>query len=533
MSEPLSREELRKRTLAMLEVLRGGCNAEQLADARGLLCPLRNCREHELSIDLAEAISRIDPDDALARRLYAQALIETGRVTAAVDVLHTLVGRLPANHPESLEATGLLGRAYKQIFFDSRDRTSPAARRALLDAIDAYRAPYEKDPANTWHGVNLLALVDNCRRLGIQIPGNIDPQALSRQLLATLHQLPVDERNDWYLATLAEVSIGTRDWRLIDSTLRDYVMSPSTHAFHLNSTLRQFTQIWNLQDDPNGAPLVDILRARLLQLPGAALQMSPQQLAQAHNAPDKSRLEAILGTEGPKTYRWWQTGLERARSVAAIRQKLAGRIGTGFLVRAQHLGLEPAEELLVLTNFHVVNREGLSSGIRPEEAEVVFEAVDPGRTYEVQRVLWSSPVEECDASVLSLQERVSDVPPLPIARALPVIDSSTRVYVIGHPGGRDLAFSFQDNKLLDHEGPPQGKPVIPGVCRVHYGAPTEGGSSGSPVFNGNSWEVIALHHKGGMLGMPRLNGQSGTYAANEGLWLQSIVGLIKAGAATH
>jgi hypothetical protein len=118
---------------------------------------------------------------------------------------------------------------------------------------------------------------------------------------------------------------------------------------------------------------------------------------------------------------------------------------------------------------------------------------------------------------------VQGIDPLPIARALPAMEEGVRVYIIGHPGGRDLAFSFQDNHLLDHEGPPKGRPQIPGVCRVHYHAPTEGGSSGSPVFNSYSWEVIALHHKGGKMGMPRLNGQDGTYAANEGISIHSII----------
>ena len=66
--------------------------------------------------------------------------------------------------------------------------------------------------------------------------------------------------------------------------------------------------------------------------------------------------------------------------------------------------------------------------------------------------------------------------------------------------------------------------VIAGVCRVHYRATTEGGSSGSPVFNATLWEVIALHHMGGKTGMARLNGDAGTYAANEGISLLSIVG---------
>jgi hypothetical protein len=97
------------------------------------------------------------------------------------------------------------------------------------------------------------------------------------------------------------------------------------------------------------------------------------------------------------------------------------------------------------------------------------------------------------------------------------------VYLVGHAGGRSLAFSFQDNDLLDHEGPPAGAPRQPGICRVHYRAPTEGGSSGSPVFDAQGWQVIALHHAGGKAGMARLNGVAGTYAANEGIALQSII----------
>jgi hypothetical protein len=245
-------------------------------------------------------------------------------------------------------------------------------------------------------------------------------------------------------------------------------------------------------------------------------------------APPVAQLEAILGANGAQTFRWWKTGVERAASVASIRQQMGGRIGTGFLLRAGDLGREPADELLVLTNWHVVNDDGVHPGIRPEEAEVCFEAVDEARRYAVAKILWRSGVEHHDASLLRLAEPVTGVTPLPIAAALPLVDDTARVYVIGHPGGRDLAFSFQDNELLDHEGPPAGVPGIAGVCRVHYRAPTEGGSSGSPVFNSRLWQVIALHHAGGKIGMPRLNGKPGSYGANAGISLQSIVAAIKA-----
>ena len=60
------------------------------------------------------------------------------------------------------------------------------------------------------------------------------------------------------------------------------------------------------------------------------------------------------------------------------------------------------------------------------------------------------------------------------------------------------------NELLDHEGP------------------TEGGSSGCPVFSARLWEVIALHHKGGKIGMLKLKGLPGEYAASEGISTGSI-----------
>ena len=134
---------------------------------------------------LAEAVSRHDPKDAKNRRLYAQYLIETGKATAAVDLLGRWLQRLPKNHPEFAEATGLLGRAYKQIFFDAGDKTSPGAREALKQAIAAYRGPYEQDPrTNTWHGVNLLALLTRARRLGLRIAPDLKPQEIARAVVA-------------------------------------------------------------------------------------------------------------------------------------------------------------------------------------------------------------------------------------------------------------------------------------------------------------------------------------------------------------
>jgi hypothetical protein len=525
MGNEKSLDELRQRSRDAIKRLGGLCKDADLACAKELVEELRNVCDYETMGLLAEAVSRRDPKDPKNRRLYAQYLINTGKVTAAIDLLRPLVQRLPKGHPELAEATGLLGRAYKQIFFDADDKTSPGAREALKQAITAYHRPFKENPANTWHGVNLVALLTRARQIGLRVAPDLHPKDVARQVVLSLEATPPEQRDEWYLPTLAEASLGLGDWDLVERNIRAYAAAEDAKAFLINSTLRQFMQVWDLEaTDERGRGLVAILRARHLQLAGGGMEMSPGEVQRLRTQPepDKEQLDAVLGLIGSETFRWWKTGLDRALAVAAIRQKLGVRIGTGFLVRAGDLGLEPGDELLVLTNFHLVNEHGASESIRPQDAEVVFEAVKATRFYMVEQILWSSPVERHDASLLRLKTPVKNIQPLPIAKVLPVLEETARVYIIGHPGGRDLAFSFQDNELLDHEGPPSGKPQIPGVCRIHYRAPTEGGSSGSPVFNRRQWEVIALHHKGHRTNMPRLNGADGSYAANEGIAIGSI-----------
>lgn len=518
---------LRERTEQLLQRLRGPSD-EDMALARELVLGLRNARLYPQMAALAEALGRRSPDDARTRRLYGQALLEQGYATAAIDVLQPLAARLPKADPEHAEATGLLGRAWKQIFFDAGDKTTASAAMALKRAIEVYRRPFEADPANTWHGVNLLALLTRARRLGLRIAPALKPEAVARRVLAALDALPVERRDEWFLPTRAEAALGLGDWAVVEAALKAYVADAGAQAFQIASTLRQFTQVWDIEAvDARGRSLADILRARLLEVGGGELNLAPQALRQAREraaAPaPAAQLEAVLGTVGVKTWQWYRAGLDCAAAVAVVRTRLGERIGTGWLVRAADLGRTPGDELLVMTNFHVVNAQGAQNGITPDAAELVFEAVDGQKAHGVKEILWSSPPDKHDCTLLRLADPPAGIVPLALAKGLPLLDASAHVYVIGYPGGRGLAFSLQDNALIDHEGPPAGKPAIEGVCRVHYRAPTEGGSSGSPVFDASRWEVIALHHAGGKLGMPRLNGQAGSYAVNEGIAIQSIV----------
>lgn len=561
---PKDVDELQQRASELLQLLQGPQAEVEVAlpETRLLTLAARDLRDYATLLRLAEAVGRVAPQEVQVRRLYAQALIDTGQVTVAIDLLDALLQRLPPDDPEAAEAAGLRGRAFKQLYFDAADKRTAAATHALAQAIEAYRGPYLAAPSrHTWHGVNLLALLCRARRQGLdELAPDLDVSTLAQALVKDLKKVAPSKRDPWYLPTLAEASLGlalgTGDLRPIEQTLHAYVTDPAVQAFQVASTLRQFTEVWDLDgmaEDPHTPAglrrvgrLTDILRARLLQLPGGTLEIPVRRMQRApvakarsakaraqeaaEQAADRSQLEAILGKEGPKTLAWWRAGIDAARSVAVVRQRLGRRLGTGFLVNAGDFGLSPADERLLLTNFHVVNPQGAAPGIKPALAEVIFEAVDPQRVHTVAQIVWCSPIDQHDACLLRLQTApAADVPALSLSAELPPRPAApnagaaaARVYVIGHPGGRELSVSFQDNELLDHEGAPDGVPQIPGVCRVHYRAPTEGGNSGSPVFESEAWQVIALHHKGGKLGMPRLNGQEGSYAANEGLALGAL-----------
>jgi len=493
--------------------------APPLDDARSLVKRLRSAREFEALTQVAEAVIREAPGDATTKRHYAQALIDTGHSAVAVDMLRTLT----RNKTESAEAFGLIGRANKQIFFDAGDKSSKAARTALKDAIAAYLVPFKANPTNYWHGVNLVAVLTAARRLGVRVARDLEPTALARQLLEVLEGISPDRRDLWYHASVAEANLALGAWDEVESHLKLYLTDPEVDAFALGSTLRQFTEVWNLEaDEERGRPLVAILRARTIRCPGGGLELAPSAMLQMAAAqPTGGQLEAVLGDAGPVTYQWVVSLIGRGAAVGAVRRKADGRRhGTCFLIKASSLGLA-GDETLALTNHHVMNQGGEGLGIRPSAGEVQFEAAQGAPRSAVTDVVWSSPPEMLDASILRLANPPAAIEPLQTSRFLPVLDQHERVYLIGHPDGNELAISFQDNELLDHEGPAAGKPPIAGRVRIHYKAPTKGGSSGSPVLN-QDLDLIGLHHFGGKVGVTRLNGKEGTYAANEGLWIQSI-----------
>ncbi len=510
-------------------IRRDGPPAEE-GDATSLLKCLRGKRDFELLRRCADALMQVGLRTPEIRKLYAQALLDQGSVSGALPFLEALLqdtGGQPETAGEHTEAQGLLGRAWKQIYVDTNNPHSVEAHKALNNAIGAYHSVYKSDPAeHGWHGINAAALLHRAAVDEVSIHGVADPDwraiALAQEILGLMDIKWLNNRASmWDCGTAMEAAaalgrqVEARQW------LNRYVREPGCDAFELASTLRQMTDVWRLDaaTEP-GASLLPILQAEQLKRQGGQLQLSPRQLSAGKLAGIKpENLEKILGKVRYVSYKFMLRAIERARSVARIEHDPGQGFGTGFVVRGGDLHSSLGDELLLLTNSHVVSEDTTAGGaLHPDEATISFQLLrEEGRAdedYTVDALLWSSPPGVLDASLLRLKRMPEGLIPFPIAPRLPLADGDQRVYVVGHPRGGSLSFSIQDNQLLDHEAP-----------RIHYRAPTEGGSSGSPVFNAQ-WKLIGLHHAGGR-NLRKLNGKGGVYEANEGLWIQSIIEAIK------
>jgi V8-like Glu-specific endopeptidase len=474
----------------------------------GILGALRRKRWFELLGELGESLLQAGRTEPVLTRLYAQSLIDRDLPSAAVAVLDPLRETLSNEHPEYPEVEGLLGRAYKQMLVAGPD--APRGRRMdlLNSAVSHYLGVYRRSGQHRWHAVNAAALLALGRREDLGTEGVPEPEEIATEVLGSIgvaeaaHGLTA-----WDLACGLEACLGLgRSEDAVTWTHR-YTSHPDADVFELSATLRQLTEVWQLRgSDPPGREILPLLRAAVLaRSEGGRVEVDVGEVAA-----EPSGLEKVLGADGMVTYTWYRTGLDRSRAVAQIGDEMGEPAGTGFLVKAEDLGVRgTTASTVVLTNAHVVGEA--PGALDPDDTVVTFHVLaDSGTngTFRVKRMLWTSPSNDLDVAVLELDRPVPDADGCPITDKVPRADGAQRVYVVGHPRGRSLSYSLDDNVLLDTDD-----------RLLHYRAPTEPGNSGSPVFN-RAWKIIGIHHAG-RSDMPKLHG-SGTYPANEGIWIEAI-----------
>lgn len=165
--------------------------------------------------------------------------------------------------------------------------------------------------------------------------------------------------------------------------------------------------------------------------------------------------------------------------------------GTGFLVARG----------FIMTNNHVLEtadwaRESLAIFHFEEGKSSLRVNLEPERFFITDAAL-DFTIVACDPVA------VRDIEPVPLYQNPALITRGERVYIIQHPQGRPKEVVLRNNDV---------ERVRDRV--VWYRADTEGGSSGSPVFN-EDWQLVALHHAGWR--------EPGDRAMNEGVSMAAIV----------
>lgn len=492
--------------------------------SRDLLKLLLKHRQYDAVMEIGDAALAVAPDTPAIRLNYAQALVDSGRTAPALR-MYTGIAEDPATGAaDRSEARGGVGRCYKQLLLEGTN----AERRTdyLQRALEAYGGLYHANRSLFWHGINATALLSYAERNSITMPGIKNSGKLASETAAEVLLTVKDlrEPDSWAIATACEAHVARGEIEEALSCAKKLVEAADANAFTIGSLLRQLVSVWEI--DPKsqlGTTLLPVLREAQIRLAGGVVTVDSRdtaadrlsELGNLENSQAGVVLEKVFGTERFKTLKWWRNGLLRCRAVVRIDDRNDDSpIGTGFLVAGNEI--HPSlPELVVVTNCHVV-----PDRVKERDAVVTFHGLDDNeagrKSFLVQRLWWRSPASPpgVDTAILELDGK-PNVEPVPLADTLHLQNDKSRAYIIGHPRGYDQPqFSIQDNLLLDHDD-----------VRLHYRSPTEGGSSGSPVFE-DLWKVIGLHHAGSAR-MSCLT-KAGTHAANEALRIDAIRAAIAA-----
>lgn len=479
-----------------------GARCTDTTTARAAVKALREARYHGAAMHVADAAFESGAEDLKLRVLYAQSLIDTGRLAAALPILESI----GENDPAYGEARGSIGRVFKQWYVngggDAQLRGDYFAK-----AFEAYHG-YFTSNGNTWHGINAVALAALARRSGLQgrDVGDLAQPVFDRMLVVTSG----GSADAWDFATAGEAAVALGKYDEAKRFYGEFATRPDVSAFALNSALRQLQEVWGLTDDRDpGSSLLPMLRVEMLSRSGGEVELAPGEIGREVERAGDSRLQATFGDECAVPFPWYRRGLERCFSVCRIEDDYDRPKGSGFVVCGGDFVPQLGNRLCILTNDHVVGEHD-PLAIPPDKAVARFHALDGSPSALIDEVLWRSGRAELDAVLLSVVDDAipKSVAPYPFAKRGLDRGQQQKIYVIGHPQGGALSISLYDNLLLD--------------CNetfVHYRSPTQRGSSGSPVFN-KDWELVALHHAGDAE-TRKLDG-SGTYQANEGIQIEKI-----------
>jgi endonuclease G len=286
--------------------------------ARNDLKTLRRKRQFQLMGRYADMVLASGTDDLQVRRQLAQSLIERGRFDDALPVLEGIVKVAPPDDGERAEALGLIGRLFKQQYVNDPD--SASAPEWLRRSFDAYYPVYRDGPDNFWHGVNSASVSLRGVRDGMTWASREQAQAIAGKIVKRLEELEAENGLQvWDLASRVEALVALNRFDEAGAALEQYLNHPDMDAFEVSSTFRQFDQVLQLADVPQGRSIYDrLMRAVDRYRAGGATSSAAQRV----DVKDPDLLPIIIRVSDPA----WEPGVD---GIA-----ISSRLGTVVSARA-------------------------------------------------------------------------------------------------------------------------------------------------------------------------------------------------------
>jgi hypothetical protein len=121
-----------------------------LKNAETVMQKLRGKKKFDLMEKTGEALIKINLVSARIKRQLGQAYIENRKYEKAETILKTVQKETAGgkNDVEYKEATGLLGRLFKQLYVNTNDPSLPQSKEHLEKSLGYYYSIYEKDEQN-------------------------------------------------------------------------------------------------------------------------------------------------------------------------------------------------------------------------------------------------------------------------------------------------------------------------------------------------------------------------------------------------
>jgi subtilisin family serine protease len=314
---------------------------------------LRNKRQFLLMGRYAEMVLASGTADPQVRRQLAQSLIERGQFDDARRLLEGLVASTPAEHPEQVEALGLLGRLFKQQYVNDPD--APDAPERLQRAFDRYYSVYHDKPGNVWHGINAASLLLRGWRDGQTWASPDRARAIADAILEHLNGLEKqDTLKVWDRASRVEMLIARERFDEAAAAVDDYLADPDMDAFEVSSTFRQFDEVLQLASRPEneGRAIHRKLLAAVDRYRAGGATSSPTQRDDAASA---ASLPILIRVSNPA----WNTDIPGL--------SISPRSGTVFSARATrdaiHALLKDPQVIAIEESRTVVDSEECARGL--------------------------------------------------------------------------------------------------------------------------------------------------------------------------